>query len=180
MLLPSLVTILAKPPTEVAVFGHRQVVIVEPGEDPLDPAQGQEQRPAARLCRMSRQDRGDPQSPEQLLELARGSPGPNAGHGAGDGIGGRPIPLRPLAAPGGPDAISLLGEVDEPEVEAERSDDDLGAVRIEPGELRHETRPERRVVASSEADRRPPDALDEVEQVPSGLLRDDLAEKRPE
>ena len=144
---------------------------------------------------MRRQDRRDPQRGGRRRDLVvrragGGQPGGRRREGVvgairpakrappmGRAPGSRPVALRP---PGGSHELALLGEIDEPEVEAERSDDDLGAVRIEPGELRHETRPERRVVASSEADRRPPDALDEVEQVPSGLLRDDLAEKRPE
>ena len=76
--------------------------------------------------------------------------------------------------------LALLGEVDEPEVQAERADHDLGPLGVERRRARGERRPARRVVAAPEADRRSADALDEVEELAAGLLGDDLAEQRAE
>ena len=54
------------------------------------------------------------------------------------------------------------------------------APRSSAAELVVETRALDRVVGAAERDRPPPDALDEREQLGSGLLGDDLAEQRPE
>ena len=83
-----------------------------------------------------------------------------------------------LVPAGSPHELALLGEVHETEVEAEGTDHDLGTGRFECCELGHETGSERRVVAAPEADRRPANPFDEIEQVPTGLLGDHLAEKR--
>ena len=87
---------------------------------------------------------------------------------------------RALRPAGLADPLALLGKVDEPEVETERADDDLGAVRLEAGELRDELAAERRVVATAEPDRRSPNALDEIEEIATRLLGDHLPEERAE
>ena len=97
-----------------------------------------------------------------------------------DRIRRRPIPARSLAAAGRPDPVALLGQVDEPEIEAEGPDDDLGSPGVEPRQLGREGVAVRRVVVAAEPDGGAADALDELEQVATGLFGDDLAEERAE
>ena len=99
---------------------------------------------------------------------------------------GRPL-RAPRARPQHADALALLREVDELEVEGERAGDGRRAAR------RPATRSPPRVararcrgsrtdlrVAAPQRDRPPPDALDRGEQLGSGLLRDDLPQQRAE
>jgi hypothetical protein len=180
--------LLAEPPTQVAVLGRGQIAIVQPGEDPIDAAEREEQGSAAGLRRVGGEDRRDTQSGEEPVELVGACAGPTwpagsaaeLGQRARDRIGGRSIARRTFPPPGGPDPVTLLGEVHEAEVEAEGPDDDLGAPRVKAGELGGEGLAVGRVVLVPKADRGLADALDEVEQVPTGLLGDDLAEQRTE
>ena len=77
-------------------------------------------------------------------------------------------------------AAACLGQVDQPEIEGEGADDGLRGTQVEPAELLVEALALDRVVGAPERDRPLPDALDEREQLGSGLLVDDLAEQRPE
>ena len=163
------------------------------GEQPVDPAECEQQRPPAGLGRVRRQDRRDPQALDEATDVvaltapeASSAARPGAAcrprtdrrHGPGDRLPRVVVPTRPLAPARGPDAIALLGEIDEPEIEAERPDDDLGPFDIKPGERRGERPPLPGVVLAAEPDRGLPDLLDEVEEVAPGLLGDDLAEER--
>ena len=125
--------------------------------------------PASSLARSAEPvDRGRERVVRRMATIGHRRPA------AGRALGG---PLRPT---GLAHELALLGEVDEPEVEAERPDDDLGPVGIERGELLDESGPKRRIVPAPEPDGRSPDALDEIEQRPPGLLGDHLAEERAE
>ncbi len=101
-------------------------------------------------------------------------------HGPGDRLPRVVVPTRPLPPARGSDAIALLGEIDEPEVEAEGPDDDLGPFDVKPRERRGKRSPLPGIVLAAEPDRGLPDLLDEVEEVAPGLLGDDLAEERAE
>ena len=120
----------------------------------------------------------DPEAPSELAGVVAVGPAPAERRDRRRRSGPRGV--APLARAGRPDLVALLGEVDEAEVEAEGADDDLGAVQVEAGQRRGEARAAARVVLAPEPDRRPPDPLDEIEQVDAGLLRDDLAEQRAE
>ena len=86
----------------------------------------------------------------------------------------------PLAAAERPHALALLGQVDELEVEPERADEGLDAGQVEAVELGRQPRPLDRVVCPAQGDRAPSDTLDELEQVETLLLDDDLPEQRAE
>ncbi len=189
--------LLAQTAADIAVLGGSDVSIGQPGEEPVDTAERDEDRPPAGLGRMRGEDRRDPQPVQRHPDVVVGCPGaPQPVDGGGQRVVGplaggtgtraaRPAVRRAPAtfairSPRGPNQLALLGEVDEAEIEAEGADDDFGAARIERLELRDEPRSEPGVVASSEADRRPPDSLDEVEEVAPGLLGDHLAEQRSE
>ena len=101
-----------------------------------------------------------------------------------DGVGKRAVQhpaARDTCAPGqGADPLPLLGEVHQLEVERERSDDGLGPVEVQRGELVGELLALERIVRPAERDHPLANALDELEQLGAGLLRDDLAKQRPE
>ena len=58
--------------------------------------------------------------------------------------------------------------------------DRLHGTQVQTVELGLDPSPELRVVAAAEVDGRPPQSLDELEDLLAGLLRDDLAEERTE
>jgi hypothetical protein len=187
--------LLTEPAPDVPILGRPDVTVGEPGEEPVDAAEGDEDRPATSFGRVGGEDRGDPEpvdgSPHVVVgRAAPAQPVDHRGEGVVRSFGGCPddagAPPRgaatplPIRAPNRPDQLALLGEVDEPEVEAERADDDLGPAGVERLQLRDEPGAKPRIVAAAEPDRRPADALDEVEEVAAGLLGDDLAEQRAE
>ena len=86
----------------------------------------------------------------------------------------------PVGSPGCPVQLALLGEVHEAEIQAERPRDDFRAPCVQRRELLDEAGAQPWVVATPQADRRPPHALDEVQEVGALLLGDDLAEERAE
>ncbi len=116
--------------------------------------------------------------PDDLVEPASGAPDP--AQGLGDRVVEDPPARRPFAPAQHPDAMALLGKVDELEVEPERADERLGPGQVERVELRRQPRPLGGILGPAERDRPAPDALDELEQVQPLLLDDDLPEQRAE
>ena len=175
--------LLAKPAASVTILGGRDVAIREPAEQAIDPAKGDQDGPTPGLGRVGGQDRRDSESVDRIrnVGLARaGSSEPVDGRGErriGRGLAPPPVAL---GSPSGANERPLLGQIDEPEVQAECPDHDLGLPGIERRQLRDEAGSERRLAAAPESDRRPPNAFDEVEQISTGLLRDHLAEERTE
>ena len=98
----------------------------------------------------------------------------------GDRIVEHAIARGPFAPAQRPHPAARLGQVDQPEIERERTDDRLRGVEVERAQLLVEPGSLERVVVAAEGDRPLPDPLDQREQLRPGLLRDDLAEERPE
>src|SRR6185369_3762979 len=184
--------LLAEAAPRVAILVGDDLAIREPAEETLDAAERDQDRPAAGLGRMRGQDRADPEASE--LGFDRGVAETRSAEpldGRAERIVGRPTAGRrgapaggALTCPVGPTSLAnqlaLLGQVHEPEIEAERTHDDLGPLRSERRQLGYEAGPERWVIAAPEANRRPPDPFDEVEQLAAGLLGNHLAEERSE
>ena len=140
-----------------------------------------EGRPAAGLGRVRGQHRRDLEPGDQRVQLRvrppeAAQPGDRVGHR----IREHPVPRRALALSQRPHPAAGLGQVDQPEIQGEGADDGLRGTQVEPAELLVETLALDRIVGAPERDRPLPDALDEREQLGSGLLVDDLAEQRPE
>ena len=92
--------LLAKAPAQVAIVGGRQVAIVEPGEQPVDAPEREEERAAPGFGRMGGQDRRDPEAADQApRHRSRGTcPRKRAlahrRHDRRDRVAGRPAPGR--------------------------------------------------------------------------------------
>ena len=130
---------------------------------------------------MRGQHRRDLEPGDQRVQLR--VPAPEAaqpGDRVGDRVREHPVPRRALALSQSPHPAAGLGQVDQPEIEGEGADDGLRGAQAEPAELLVETLALDRIVGAPKRDRPLPDALDEREQLGSGLLVDDLAEQRPE
>ncbi len=127
---------------------------------------------------MRGQDRGDAQPAEDVVERRVVAPGTAQPRDRlSDRVVQDPVARRPLPAPKRPDAAAGLREVHELEIQGEGGDDRLDGPDVQPVEFGLDARPEIRVVAVPEVDRRAPEPLDEIERLLAGLLRDDLAEE---
>ena len=171
--LPQQRDLFGDPPLGVAPLARRQPSVVEPDELLRDADVGEQHGSPRRLGRVSGQDEADPrlarpcrelvarhrfEEPERILErLARD-----------------PAVVCVLATPA--QAMVLLGEVRELEVEAERAQDERLRLRLEIVD-----RVGRRDGAvAPRLSRLPADAFDELEQVPSLLFDENLAQDRAE
>ncbi len=178
--------LLAQASSQLGVLVGRRERVVERVQQPVDPAQGDEQRPPPGLRRVGREHRVHLDRAQHGLEALPVVRPREPLHRLADGLVDRPAlrAARPRAQH--PDALALLGEVDELEVERERPGDGRRALDVERRDLRPESlaldvRLEHDLrVAPPERDCPPPDALDRREQLRAGLLGDDLAEQRPE
>ena len=173
--------LLAQPAPDLAVLGRRQARIVESLEQRGEPPQRDKERPPAGLGRVRGEDRRDRQPLDRTVELVVGSTQPPQ---PADGVGERPVQhpgARGTCAPGQrADPLPLLGEVHQLEVEREGANDGLGPVEVQGGELVGELLALERIVRPAERDHPLANTLDELEQLGAGLLRDDLAQQRPE
>ena len=182
--------LLAQPSPQLGVLLWRQAAVVEPLHERGAAVQREEEGPPAGLRRMRREDRGDR---EPLQMCAQGRTRRLLAGQLGERPGGRAFDARAASrsrtAAQGPHPMALLGEVGELEVEREGADERVGAIEalfwvidcheVEL-ELVREAQSLVRVLRSTDRDRLPADALDEVEEVGAGLLGDDLAEEGAE
>ena len=178
--------LLAQASPQVRVLVGRRQRVVERVQQPPDPAQRDEQRAAPGLRRVGGEDRVDLDRAEPRLEPGPVGDGGQPLHGLAEGLVDRPALGAPGARPQHADALALLREVDELEVEGERAGDGRRALDVQRPDLRPESlaldvRLEDHLrVAAPQRDRPPPDALDRREQLGPGLLRDDLPQQRAE
>ncbi len=130
---------------------------------------------------MRGQDRRDLEPGDERIQFRLGAPEPaQPGDRVGDRIRQDPVACRSLAATERPHPAAGLGQVDQPEIERERTDDRLRGAKVEASELLVETLALDRIVVAAQGDRPLPDPLHEREQLGAGLFVDDLAEQRPE
>ncbi len=128
--------LLAQAAPEVAVLAGRQARVAEPFKQPVAAAQRNEERPAARLGRVGREDGGHPQAPDQRDDVrpAPAAPEQRPG-GVADGFVELAAWSGPRPAPQRPDSLALLGEVDELEVKGEGADQRLHPAQVKRIEL---------------------------------------------
>ena len=154
----------------VGVLGRREPRVVEPVEQPEARRRRDEQRAPAGLGRVGGQDEADRETSTSASACARvvlAAPERGRPHRPSSSTRRPACPLRaPLTQP--PDALLLLGQVREVEVEAEGADEVLDAVvRSSASRMRAQlaslvARPCR----CADVDRQAPDALDEAQQRP--------------
>ena len=149
---------------------------------PIAAAERDEQRAAPRLGGMRREDEPD-------REPVDDRPAPLARRPSGGGARPRRRSSRRAMAAGGrrgplaqaPDALLLLGQVGELEVEAEGPDEAPRPPRVDPVEDGAQRPPLRRSLPVRRSSMvAAPDALDERQEVLALLLHDDLAQERAE
>ncbi len=173
--------LLAQAAADLAILRWRQAWIVEPGEEHGAAAERDERGPPAGLGRVCGEDRPDREPADERVELLVGPAEPaQADDGMGDRIVEHAIPRGPFTPAQRPYPAARLGQVDQPEIQREGTDDRLRGVEIERAQLLVEAGPLERVVVAAEGDRPLPDPFDEREQLRPGLLRDDLAEQGTE
>ncbi len=170
--------LLAEPAADFGILGRGQARVVQAGEQVAAAAQGDQDRPAAGFGRVGGEDRRDRQAGQLGIE---GGVRPTQRAQSPDRLRHRivedAVAGGSLAATERPDAPARLGQVDQLEVEGEGADDGFDGARIESRQVVVEASALGRVAIDSKADRALADALDEVEQVRAGLLRDDLAQQ---
>ena len=175
--------LLAEPAADVGVFVRRDQRVVERVEQPADPALCDEQRPAACLGGVGGQHRVDHRAPEQRLHLRLPMVGAEHVHGLAQRFVDAPAAGPPGARAQRADALALLGEVDELEVQREGLGDRGRAREVEGADLGREPRAlglarfGRTDLVAPQRDGQAADALDGREQVRARLLGDDLAEQ---
>ena len=173
--------LLAQAAAHLAILRRRQARIVEPGEEDGAAAERDERGPAPGLGRVRGEDGPDREAPDERVELLVGpAEAAQARDGMADRIVEDAIARGTFAPAQRPHPAARLGQVDQPEIEREGTDDRLGGVEIERAQLLVEPGALERVVVAAEGDRPLPDPFDQREQVRPGLLRDDLAEQGPE
>ena len=178
--------LLAQAAAEVGVLVGRGEWVVHGIEQPPDAALRDQQGPAAGLGGMGGQDRVDLHPGEQVDDAVAAQGGAQARDRLADGVVDRPTarPAGPRAQ--GADAVPLLGQVDELEVDRERVADGGEVFEIEgadpggdadsiPVRLRYD-----RGVVATRSDHPAADPLHQDEQLRAALLGDDLPEQRPQ
>ena len=132
--------LLAQPAPQVGVLVGRRVRVVEGVEQPPDPALGDQQRAATRLRGMRGEDRVDLDPREQLPDAGPAAAPREPLDRLADGVVDRPSARPPRTRPQHADALPLLGQVDELEVEGEGAGDRSRLVEVERLDLRGELR----------------------------------------
>ncbi len=173
--------LLAQAAPHLGVLPRRQVRVLPAREERVDAAERQEHRPAAGLRGMRRHDRRDHEPPDErhgVVAPLGPRHGPDRGvhravrRGAGAGAS-----LGPACRA---DPRPLLRRVRELEVEREGPGEALDPPEVQPVEELVERGLPVGGRPAPFRDRRAAHRLHEVEQLGSGLLRDRLAEERPE
>ena len=173
--------LLAQLAPEIAVLGRSQARVVGARKEDRATAKGHQRRAPAGLGRVRGQDRRDLEPGDQGVQLRVAPPqAAQPGDRVGDRVREDPVSCSTLAATQRPDPAARLCQVDQPEIEREGADDGLRGAEVEAAELLVEALALDRIVRPAERDRPLPDPLDEREELGAGLLRDDLAEQRPE
>jgi hypothetical protein len=127
---------------------------------------------------MGGQDRRHGEALDERVELAIGTTKPaQPAHRVADRVVEDAVARRSLAPAQCPYPSVRLRQVDQAEVERERTDHGFGRARSQAAQIVVEAGTLCRVVVAAEGDRAAPDPFDEREELWPGLFRDDLAEQ---
>ena len=177
---PQKADLLAQLPFDFGVVNGPQTRIVKLLQEPVAAPQRRQHRSTSRLRRVRGQNRRNPHPAQQF---GGATARPAALEQPPDCLRRRPL----VSAPGGPlvepqpaHRVSLLGQVDELEVQAERLCQRLGLGDIQRVELGGERVLGGFVPDLAEGDRAQPAPLDQIQQRRAALFGDDLTEKRTE
>ncbi len=167
--------------SDLCVAGRRQSGVVEAVEEAVDAAQGEQDRATPGFRGMGGQDGRDAQAAETGSDGLQAFPvRGDARDRRGDGAAHRLAASAPLTPAQDPDTLLLLGKVRELEERAEGMGQDLQALEVERRKLRVEGDPVGIHGMPSKRDGVPAHALHEVQRRRPILLRDHLAQERPE
>ena len=171
--------LLAQSTPHIRVLAPGEARIVEPLDQVMAAAQGDEERSPAGLGRVGGQDRRDGQVPNPFDDLGQApARAPHPADRLGHGIVEDPAPRGSLPPSQRPDPVPLLGQVDQLEVQRKRADEGRRAAQVEPIEIGRQPRALGWVLRPAQGDRPAPDPLDELQELDPLLFHDDLTEQR--
>jgi hypothetical protein len=169
--LPQHRDLLAQAPSELTIRRGRQAWIVRLLEQPRDPAQPEQDRPASRLGGMGGEDERHGQPPEDRVDVLAARRRPER---FPDGPTLRCAPSCSGASRPHADALAALRQVDELEVQAEGPDDRLERGPVERPDIELDTSLS---AAAARADGPLPRPLDDLVRPGTRLLDDDLPQE---